>query len=118
MNRIKILLVGGLTGLLIGPLLYLLIKLLSVDNLFELWEFSISMILPGVIAVLIARITGTRILIVTVVAYLTVLIPLLGPMFGGTGSEPVWAFGVLGLIGGAIWSIPFWIWSLFFNRKS
>ena len=118
MNRIKTLLVGGLTGLVTGPLLYLLLKLLSVDNLFELWEFGIAMILPGVIALFIARMTGTRLLVVTVVAYLTVLMPLLGPMFGGTGSEPVWAFGVLGFIGGTIWSIPFWIWALYFDRNN
>ena len=51
--------------------------------------------------------------ILIIVAILTTIIPVLGPAFGGTGKEPVWQFGAMGLIGGLIWSLPFFLWRLF-----
>ena len=44
---------------------------------------------------------------VVVVGTLTGLIPVFGISFGASGSEPLWQFCLAGIIGGAVWSIPF-----------
>ena len=44
---------------------------------------------------------------VVVVGILTALIPVFGISFGASGSEPLWQFCLAGIIGGAVWSIPF-----------
>ena len=44
---------------------------------------------------------------VSVVGILTALIPVFGISFGASGSEPLWQFCLAGVIGGAVWSIPF-----------
>ena len=46
---------------------------------------------------------------VVVVSILTALIPVFGISFGASGSEPLWQFCLAGIIGGAVWSIPFGI---------
>ena len=43
---------------------------------------------------------------------LTLIIPLLGPLFGGTGNEPLWQFAILGIVGCLFWSIPLFVWFL------
>ena len=40
---------------------------------------------------------------------LTAIIPVFGISFGASGSEPLWQFCLAGIIGGAVWSIPFGI---------
>lgn len=44
---------------------------------------------------------------VLAVGGLTMFIPVLGTTIGTSGSEPLWLFGLAGIIGGGIWSIPF-----------
>ena len=39
----------------------------------------------------------------------TAIIPVFGIYFGASGSEPLWQFCLAGVIGGAVWSIPFGI---------
>ena len=46
---------------------------------------------------------------VVVVGILTGLIPVFGISIGASGSEPLWQFCLAGVIGGAVWSIPFGI---------
>ena len=41
------------------------------------------------------------------VGILTGLIPVFGISMGTSGSEPLWQFCLAGIIGGAVWSIPF-----------
>ena len=43
------------------------------------------------------------------VGILTGLIPVFGISMGASGSEPLWQFCLAGIIGGAVWSIPFGI---------
>ena len=47
------------------------------------------------------------------VAYMTLLVPLLGPMFGGPGPsiKVVVTILILGLVGGIVWSSPVVIWN-------
>ena len=44
---------------------------------------------------------------VVAVGILTALIPVFGITMGASGSEPLWQFCLAGIIGGAVWSIPF-----------
>ena len=44
---------------------------------------------------------------VLAVGGLTMFIPVLGTTIGASGSEPLLLFGLAGIIGGGIWSIPF-----------
>ena len=46
---------------------------------------------------------------VVVFGILTGLIPVFGISIGASGSEPLWQFCLAGIIGGAVWSIPFGI---------
>ena len=44
---------------------------------------------------------------VLAVGGLTMFIPVLGITIGASGSEPLWQFGLAGIIGGGVWSVPF-----------
>ena len=116
-RAIKVWLVGGLAGLSTGLLFIIVHDALTTDLMFDLWEFGVALVTPALIAVVVARVTRSKIVILLAVAYLTLLIPVLGPAFGGTGSEPIWAFGALGLVGGLVWSTPFALWSLLRRRQ-
>ena len=44
---------------------------------------------------------------VVAVGGLTMFIPVLGITIGASGSEPLWQFGLAGIVGGGVWSVPF-----------
>ena len=90
---------------------------LTTDLIFDLGEFGVALVTPSLIAVVVALVTRSSIVTLLAVAYLTLLIPVLGPAFGGTGSEPIWAFGALGLVGGLVWSTLFGLWSFLRRRQ-
>ena len=104
---IKVLLVGGLTGLGTSLSFNLVHDALTTDLMFDLWEFGVAAVTPGLIAVLIALATRSRVVILVAIAYLTLLIPVLGASFGASGSEPLWQFAALGFVGGLVWSTIF-----------
>ena len=116
-RAIKVWLVGGLVGLGTGLSFIMVHDALTTDLMFDLWEFGVALVTPALIAVIVALVTRSRIVMLLAVAYLTLLIPVLGPAFGGTGSEPIWAFGALGLVGGLVWSTPFALWALLRRRQ-
>ena len=105
-KAVKVWLTGGLTGFLTGLGFTLVVELFSNDGIFELWELGISLTTPAAAGVVAARVARSGIKTTLSVAYLTVVIPLLGPMFGASGSEPLWQFWTLGLVGGLVWSVP------------
>ena len=111
-RAIKVWLVGGLVGLATGLSFTLVEDALTTDGMFDLWEFAVALVTPALIAALVAIATRSRIVILLAVAYLTLLIPVLGASFGASGSEPLWQFAVLGLVGGLVWSTPFALWQL------
>ena len=80
---------------------------LTTDLMFDLWEFGVAAGTPGLIAVLVALATRSRVVILVAIAYLTLLIPVLGASFGASGSEPLWLFAALGFVGGLVWSTIF-----------
>ena len=116
-RAIKAWLVGGLAGLGTGLSFIIVHDALTTDLMFDLWEFGVALVTPALIAVVVALGTRSKIVILLAIAYLTLLIPVLGPAFGGTGSEPIWAFGALGLVGGLVWSTPFSLWALSRRRQ-
>lgn len=113
MRVIKTWLTGAIVGFITGLSFILVERALAADRVFDAWEMGVASLAPGVFAIVVARVTGYRTVILLFVAYSTLLIPVLGPAFGGTGSEPAWAFGILGLVGGLVWTTPFALWALF-----
>jgi len=111
-RAIKVWLVGGLVGLVTGLSFNLVEDALTTDGMFDLWEFAVALVSPALIAALVAIATRSRTVILLAVAYLTLLIPVLGASFGASGSEPLWQFAALGLVGGLVWSTPFALWQL------
>ena len=104
---IKVWLVGGLVGLVTGLSFTLVEDALTTDLMFDLWELGVALVVPLLIAVLVALVTRSRIGILLAIAFLTLLMPVCGASFGASGSEPLWQFAALGLVGGLFWSIPF-----------
>ena len=104
------------TGAIIGSatsLSFVLIhNALAVDSIFELWELGITIISTTLIIVVLTLIIRSKIYIALPVAYMTLLMPVVGAVFGSSGSEPLWQFAVLGMAGGLAWSTPFSLWTL------
>jgi hypothetical protein len=113
---IKVWLVGGLMGLGTGSSFILVHDALTTDLMFDLWELGVALVPLVLIAIVLALVTKSRIVILLTIGCLTFLMPILGAVFGASGSEPLWQFAVLGLIGGFIWSTPFAFWQ-FTRRK-
>ena len=109
---VKILLVGGLTGLGTSLSFNLVHDAFTTDNMLDLWEFVTALTTPALSAGLVARATKSKIVLLMPIAYLTFLVPVLGASFGASGSEPLWQFAALGLVGGVVWSTPFGLWQL------
>ena len=99
--------IGSITGLGTALSFILVHDGLTTDNIFDLWEFGVSLITPLVIGMIVAGCTKHPRSNTVAIAYLTLLIPVLGAFFGSSGSEPLWQFAALGLIGGLAWSTPF-----------
>jgi len=107
MKAIKIWCLGSLVGLFTGLSFTLVEDALTTDLMFDLWELGVAIVIPLLMAVLVALATRSRIGILLAVAFLTLLIPVGGASFGGSGSEPLWQFAALGLVGGLFWGTPF-----------
>ena len=113
MRAIKIWWAGGITGSGTALLFFLATLILSIDGELTLPEFGIALIAPAIVAVLVARATNSKIVILLIVAYLTLVIPLLGPLFGAPDPDVRVAatLAMLGLVGGLVWSTPFALWA-------
>jgi hypothetical protein len=109
---VKLWLVGGFVGMATVTAFFLVSNVLSTDGIFTGQEFVVALLTPAFVAVAVAKVTRSGVCACLVVAYLTFLVPGLGPMFGATGSEPLYIWPVLGLAGGLVWSIPFAIFRL------
>ena len=107
----------GLTGLVSTLVFKLTHDVFTSDSNFSLWEFAISLIVTGSVSLLISKLSHSKSVFLLVVTYMTLLIPVLGALFGSSGSEPLWQFGLLGLFGSLFWSVPFSIWLGWKNRK-
>ena len=117
-RAIKVWLVGGLTGLGTSLSFNLVHDALTTDLMFDLWEVGVASVSPALIAALIALATRSKVVTLLAIAYLTLLIPVLGASFGASGSEPLWQFAASGLVGGLVWSSPFSLWQLKRRREN
>ena len=115
-RAVKVWLVGGLVGLVTGLSFKLVDDALTTDLSLDLWELGVALVVPLLIAVLVALATRSRIGILLAIAFLTLLMPVCGASFGASGSEPLWQFAALGLVGGLVWSTPFALWQLMRRR--
>jgi hypothetical protein len=115
---LRVWLIGGLTGLATGLLFTLAVDNFSTDNMFDLWEFGVSLTTPALAGIVVALVTRSGIKTSVAVAYLTVLAPILGANFGASGSEPLWQFGAVGLAGGLVWSFPFAVCPVVRKRRA
>ena len=95
----------GLLGALAAVLFISTQRLLSEDNLFDLLDLMITLMVPLILVAMIHRFTKTSLTMLLAVTYLTLLMPVLGGAFGGTGSEPIWMFALMGSCGALIWRL-------------
>ena len=116
-TAIKGWLLFGLTGTVSTLVFKLTHDVFTSDSDFSLWEFAISLIITGSVSLLISKLTHSKSVFLLIVTYMTLLIPVLGALFGSSGSEPLWQFGLLGLFGSLFWSVPFSIWTGWKYRK-
>ena len=111
---------GGLTGLLTGMGGSALLEFFSRDNEVNGREALTALAVPLLMALVVWNahrfgLWKTRLWILVVVAYLTLLIPLFGIGIGGANFFQM-ALG--GFLGGAFWSTPFAIGEFFVSRFS
>jgi hypothetical protein len=130
---IKIVCSATLVGSLGGFVFPFLLRIFSIDQELSLWELLVSFVIAILILNIFVLLLSTRIIVfnrsifmsrlnqffspvqckfVGIPGTLTLIIPLLGPLFGGTGNEPLWAFVILGIVGCMFWSIPLVAWFL------
>jgi len=111
-RAIRIWTTGAITGSATSLSFILIHNALAVDSIFELWELGIAIISTTLIITALTLIIRSKIYITLPVAYMTILMPVVGAFFGSSGSEPLWQFAVLGMAGGLAWSTPFSLWTL------
>ena len=111
-NAAKVWSTGALTGSGTSLSFILAHNALAADFFFELWEFGVAIIAPTLFIAIVTVITRSKIYIVFPVAYLTLLMPVVGAFFGSSGSEALWQFALLGMAGGLVWSTPFALWAI------
>ena len=107
---------GGLTGLIVALGFQVIPDICCDDNpmVFGFNEFLATVViillavaLFGFLHYAARKFLKLRFKSVVVVGILTALIPVFGISIGASGSEPLWQFCLAGIIGGAVWSIPF-----------
>ena len=124
---------AALIGFFGGFVFPFLLRIFSIDQSLSLWELLGSLVIASLILNMFALLLSTRIRIfnrstfvsrlnhffnpvqckfVGIPGTFTLIIPLLGPLFGGSGKEPFWAFAMLGIVGCLFWSIPLFTWFL------
>ena len=108
----RVWLASGITGFNTGLSFILVSRALSTDSEFALWEFVLALAAPAIVAWMVGRFFKMGKANLLAVAYATLLVPVIGPAFGGTGSESPILFAVLGLVGGLIWGTPYALWTL------
>ena len=108
-----VVLCGVATGALVGLCLATVTRV--TNPMYYLWSALMTMVAIPVVSALLTRHVASwtplfvpPVWFLVLVAFLTLIIPVLGPVFGGTGNwneVPIITF--MGLVGGAVWSVPF-----------
>jgi len=77
---------------------------LSYDQLFNGLEFALSLILPLLVGLTAWKRVGVRRQVLLLIAYLTLVMPLLGL---GMGGANILQMTIAGALGGMFWECPF-----------
>ena len=124
-------------GSLVGLILPFVIKLFSLDTVFDLLELLLTLLIIITILVLfirflthyLSRIIDIKPLIdfnfkqfkfLIIPGILTCIMPIGGILFSETGNKTIWLFLVSGIVGSLFWSLPLILWILIsslFKRK-
>ena len=97
---------GLLTGLATGLAWSSVVELFSRDQSFSGTEFLTSLVVPGLVAVVVWKLWRTGPVFGVIVAYLTLLIPLIGIGMGGANVlEATFAGAIAGIVYGSPWAI-------------
>jgi hypothetical protein len=120
LKRLPSIISGALTGLIVALGFQVLPDVCCDDNsmVFDFNEFlvTIAIILLAVALFGFLHYAARKFMklgfmlrfkSVAAVGILTALIPVFGISIGASGSEPIWQFCLAGIVGGAVWSIPF-----------
>jgi hypothetical protein len=94
---------GGFTGLGTGGVWSIVVSLFSLDQLFNSTELILSLAIPGLIGFTLWKALKIRLWILSTVAYLTLLVPLVGL---GIGGANILQMSIGGALGGIFWSAP------------
>ena len=108
-----VVLCSAATGALVG--LFLAIVTRVANPMYYLWSTLMTCAAISVVSALLTRYAASRtplhippVWSLILIACLTLVIPVLGPVFGGTGSwNEVPLITLVGLVGGGVWSVPF-----------
>ena len=108
-----VVLCSAATGALVG--LFLAIVTRVANPMYYLWSTLMTCAAISVVSALLTRYVASRtplhippVWSLILVACLTLVIPVLGPVFGGIGNwNEVPLITFLGLVGGGVWSVPF-----------
>ena len=108
-----VVLCSAATGALVG--LFLAIVTRVANPMYYLWSTLMTCAAISVVSALLTRYAASRtplhippVWSLILVACLTLVIPVLGPVFGGIGNwNEVPLITFLGLVGGGVWSVPF-----------
>ena len=111
---------GGLVGLIVALGFQVLPDICCDDDptVFHAHEFLATIVIIFLIVSLFGFLNSSarkssklrfmlRFQSVVIVGVLTMFIPVLGITIGASGSEPLWQFGLAGIVGGGVWSVPF-----------
>ena len=111
---------GGLVGLIVALGFQVLPDICCDDDptVFHLHELLATIVMILLIVSLVGFLNYSarkssklrfmlRFKSVVSVGVLTMFIPVLGITIGASGSEPLWQFGLAGIIGGGVCSVPF-----------
>jgi hypothetical protein len=113
---IKIWLMGGTIGMVVGLFSTLVADAFSTDQRFTGLEAIFTFLfIPGLAAILVTQVSRLRWLrmlqykrmgrVLFGIAYLSML-PVFGVNFGASGSEPLWQFAGIGLVAGLFFTAP------------
>lgn len=126
---LKLIFGSVIVGSLVGLILPFVLKLFGRDGAIELWELGLTLVIVIVILAFFVRVCShhlsqnigvklrldfnfTQFRFLIIPGILTCIIPMGGPLFGGTGNESMWGFMLLGIVGSIFWSLPLVLWIL------
>ena len=118
LNYFKFFLCASLLGSLVSILFIITHDILTQDNIFEFWEFVLTLFIPSLTGIIFSKILKLKLIKFIFISNLTFIVPILGASFGSSGSEPFVMYILLGLGGGAFWSLPFIIYTIVKDRLS